>query len=36
MGYRKMDAVRMLMEKFYSGKENEYPVLIPSNHNTFE
>jgi phosphonatase-like hydrolase len=36
MGYRKMDAIRMLLQSFYPGKEKEYNTLIPSIHADFE
>lgn len=36
MGYRKVDAIRILLEKFYPEKESEYPHLIPSIHQYFE
>lgn len=36
MGYRKIDAIRILLESFYPEKEEEYPVLIPAIHRYFE
>jgi len=36
MGYRKIDAIRILLEHFYPDKKEQFPVLIPAIHNSFE
>ena len=36
MGYRKVDAIRMLLELYYPDRKDQYPVLIPAIHHTFE
>jgi phosphonatase-like hydrolase len=36
MGYRKVDAIRILLERFYPEKKEQYAELIPAIHHTFE
>ncbi len=36
MGYRKVDAIKLLLERFYPGKKDQYADLIPAIHHTFE
>jgi phosphonatase-like hydrolase len=36
MGYRKVDAIRILLERYYPNRKDEYPALIQAIHHTFE
>jgi phosphonatase-like hydrolase len=36
MGYRKIDAIRILLERFFPEKEEQFLVLIPAIHHDFE
>jgi phosphonatase-like hydrolase len=36
MGYRKVDAIKLLLERFYPDKIDQYIDLIPAIHHTFE
>jgi phosphonatase-like hydrolase len=36
MGYRKLDAIKLLLERFYPDMIDQYEDLIPAIHHTFE